>query len=109
MKTTPSASIAIPNGVKSKRENGSSPLSASICAARMFGGVPTSVVVPPRIAPKARGMNNLDGASPARRAMVATAGINTAVAAMLFMKAERTPQVIINTMIRRVSLLPTIA
>ena len=57
----------------------------------MFGGVPTRVVVPPRMAPKASGMNRRDGARPARLAIEATAGINTAVAAMLFMNADRMP------------------
>ena len=39
--------------------------------------------------------------------MLATAGISTAVAAMLFMNADSTPLVIISTAISRNSLLPT--
>ena len=72
------------------------------------GGVPTRVVVPPRIAPNARGMKSRPGASPARGAIVATAGMSTAVAAMLFMNAESTPATNIKVIISRVSLEPTI-
>jgi hypothetical protein len=57
------------------------------------------------MAPKASGMNNREGGSPARRAIEATAGISTAVAAMLFMKADRTPLTSMSTTIRRISLL----
>ena len=84
--------------MKSKRPNGSIPFSWSSSAARMFGGVPTSVVVPPRIAPKESGMNRRDGAIPLVRAALATAGNNTAVAAMLFMKAESSPAPTMMTM-----------
>ena len=52
-----------PSGVKSNSEKGSRPRSLSRSAARMFGGVPTRVIVPPRIAPKASGMKRRDGAS----------------------------------------------
>ncbi len=107
MKTTPRPRIASPMGVKSKSSNGSRPRSDSTWAARMLGGVPTRVVVPPRMAPNARGMNSRPGASPARGPMVATAGISTAVAAMLFMNADSTPATTIRTTINRVSLEPT--
>jgi hypothetical protein len=107
MNSVPTPSIASPIGVKSNSENGSSPRSPRSCAATMFGGVPTSVVVPPRIAPNASGMNRRDGSRPARPAIVATAGIITAVAAMLFMNADSPPATSIRTAIRRVSLFPT--
>ena len=94
-------------GVKSNSVKGSRPRSLNIWPARMLGGVPTRVVVPPRMAPKASGMKSREGDSPARGARVATAGISTAVAAMLFMKAESTPATSMSTMIRRISLLPT--
>ena len=73
----------------------------------MFGGVPTRVAVPPRIAPNASGMNRREGAIRARRPRLATAGINTAVAAMLFMNIERTPATSITATINGVSRLPT--
>ena len=57
----------------------------------MLGGVPTRVIVPPRIAPNDRGMNNREGAMPVLRAMLATAGSSTATAATLFMNADSTP------------------
>ena len=107
MKTTPPSSSTTPKGVKSNRPNGSSPRSRSIAAARMFGGVPTCVAVPPRMAPNASGMNIRDGARWARRARLATAGISTAVAAMLFMNIERTPATSMTATIRGASRLPT--
>ena len=107
MKTTPPSSNTRPNGVKSKSPNGSSPRSRSIAPARMFGGVPTSVAVPPRIAPNASGMNSRAGARCARRARLATAGMSTAVAAMLFMNIERTPATSMTATISGTSRLPT--
>jgi hypothetical protein len=52
-------------------------------------------------------MKSLEGAILARTASEATAGMSTAVAAMLFMKADRTPATSMRTRTRRVSLLPT--
>ena len=66
MKTMPTPRMINPIGVNAKRLNGSSPRSRSISAARMFGGVPIIVVVPPKIAPKESGMKNRDGDSPER-------------------------------------------
>ncbi len=66
MKTIPTPSMTRPSGVKSNRLNGSSPRSRSISAARMLGGVPTIVIVPPKIAPKESGMNRRDGDKPDR-------------------------------------------
>ena len=73
----------------------------------MFGGVPTRVAVPPRMAPNASGRNNRDGGRCARRPRLATAGISTAVAAMLFMNIESSPATSITAIINGVSRLPT--
>ena len=73
-----------------------------------FGGVPTSVVVPPRMEPKASGIIIRDGATRAWCERLTTAGISTAAAAMLFMKALSRPATSMTAMISGTSRLPTI-
>ena len=109
MNSTPAASSTSPIGVKSKSWNGWRPASPSTPAVRMLGGVPTRVVVPPRIAPNASGMKSREGARPAWRARLATAGSSTAVAATLFMKAESNPAAVMSSTIRGTSRSPTSA
>jgi hypothetical protein len=57
----------------------------------MFGGVPISVTSPPRIEPKASGISSTAGARPAFAADCSAAGISSASAPTLFMKADSSP------------------
>ena len=55
----------------------------------MFGGVPISVIMPPRIEAKDSGIRDSDGLRPAFFAACMSTGISRASAATLFMMAER--------------------
>ena len=68
-----------------------------------LGGVPIKVVKPPRREPNASGIKRREGATPVFRAMDMTTGSMNAATPMLFMKADRTPEVSIITMIILVS------
>ncbi len=55
-----------------------------------FGGVPISVIVPPRMEPKANGISTRPGGKSWRPAVCSATGINSASAPTLFMKPDST-------------------
>ena len=96
----------IPIGAKSKKLNDVWPRSASMAVAKILGGVPIRVMLPPISEEKASGISSRDRGILACREMPTTAGSRTAVAPMLFIKADILPQVIMITATKRGSLLP---
>ena len=72
----------------------------------MLGGVPMSVVNPPRSELKASGMSSFDAGIRVRREMSMTTGNRSAATPTLFMNAERIPAVSMITSVSRVSLVP---
>ena len=65
-------------------------VSCRIAAMMIFGGVPISVAMPPRMVAKDSGIRLNPGARPALRAVCISTGISSASAATLFIKAEST-------------------
>ncbi len=74
----------------------------NIDEARMLGGVPIRVRLPPIIEAKANGMSSFEAAMRARRAIISTAGSSTAVAPTLFINADMRLTVSIKMIISRV-------
>ena len=72
----------------------------------MFGGVPISVVRPPRRQEYESGRSNLDGGIPVSFERSITTGRRIAATPTLFINAEATPAVTMITKIRRTSLEP---
>ena len=94
-------------GVKSKNEKDRPRLYPSnIDEARMLGGVPIKVILPPRREAKESGMSSFEGGILAWRATLTTAGRRMATAPMLFIKADMVPTVNMMTTVRRAGLLP---
>ncbi len=75
-------------GVISKKPKGSNPASAMAWLAIRFGGEPIRVNVPPKLEARARGSSRPASERSVLTATPITAGINTAVVATLFIKAE---------------------
>lgn len=74
--------------MKSNMPKAPRPASSRKAETIRFGGVPTSVVMPPRMVPKASGISTCPGASPMRPASCTATGISSAIAPTLFMKPE---------------------
>ncbi len=53
-----------------------------------LGGVPTSVIMPPKIVPKAKGINTSPGGNSNRLASCIATGIRSAIAPTLFINPE---------------------
>ncbi|MNV95163.1 hypothetical protein D3C71_1900270 [compost metagenome] len=69
-----------PTGAKSYMPNDWPTTSWRTWATMMFGAVPTSVTIPPAMAPKAIGISSREGAEPVRRATCRATGIMIASA-----------------------------
>ena len=67
-KATPASANPAPTGVKSNMPKGWPRISSRMRDTMMFGEVPTSVMVPPRSAPKDIGISRDEGEVPVRRA-----------------------------------------
>ncbi len=88
--TTPEAATARPTGVKSNMVKLPMPFCARKPETIRLGGVPTMVVMPPRMDAKARGMRTRPGGNSRRAATCSAMGMSSARAPTLFMKPEST-------------------
>ncbi len=90
MASTPSTATGTPIQAKSNIAKGPGPPSspARKPATMRLGGVPISVVMPPRMVPKASGISTWPGGSFRRCASLMATGISRAMAPTLFMKAD---------------------
>ena len=77
-----------PMGVKSNIEKLPAPLWALKLETIKLGGVPMSVVIPPKIVPKASGISTRPGGKSSRLASCKAIGMSKAIAPTLFMKPE---------------------
>ena len=75
--------IGTPMGANSKSANGSSPYFGSRPLTARLVGDPARVHLPPRTAPNASGIKNIEAGALRRLAMAITPGINTAVVTTL--------------------------
>ena len=90
MKRTPAPATARPTGVKSNMPKAPASLLARKPDTIRLGGVPISVVMPPRMVPNASGISTRPGGSSRRVASWIATGINSAIAPTLFMKPDNT-------------------
>ena len=95
-----------PIGESSKKPKAGSPLSTRIPCAKIFAGVPIKVISPPNREEKASGMSSLDAGILVFIEIPITAGINTATAPTLFIKADMMPHTNIIIAISRASCAP---
>src|SRR5678815_70646 len=86
----PAARITAPNGVKSKNPNPAKPACWSALSATRFGGVPTSVSIPPINPAKLSGIISRPGASFCRSATSSTTGMKIATTPVELMTAPST-------------------
>ena len=84
----PAPATASPTGVKSNMPKLSAPDCARNPETIRFGGVPMSVVMPPRIVPNDNGIRTLPGGSSCLAAIWMAIGISSAMAPTLFMNAD---------------------
>jgi hypothetical protein len=99
MNTVPATSAARAYGKNSKNEKVFMFWCRSSSAARIFGGVPIIVNIPPNATPNATGMKRREGAIFDSCDRTATAGITKVAAETLFMNAERTADTTITSAI----------
>jgi hypothetical protein len=84
----PTTETARPTGAKSNMEKGSPSARARYCAMTMLGGVPISVIMPPRMVAKESGIRVSAAARFALAAASRSSGIRSASAATLLMTAD---------------------
>ena len=84
----PTNATANPTGVKSNMPKPPPPCCARNPDTMRLGGVPISVVMPPRMVPKASGINTQPGDMSSRLASWMATGISNAMAPTLFMKPD---------------------
>ncbi len=95
MNRTPKNAVVAPTGVKSNIANEPRPAWLRKPEIIRFGGVPISVVVPPSMEPKARGMRTFPGGMSFLSAICSPTGIRRARAPTLFINPERSaPRVV---------------
>ncbi len=102
----PTVSVTRPTGRNEKNESGSYPAFVRVSWIMRFGGVPISVIIPPMLLAKARGMRSLLGDVPAFAAMLTTIGSISATVPVLLTKAPIVPVTSITRRNSLVSLVP---
>ena len=95
-----------PTGKKEKKDSCGKPACTKVSAIIRFGGVPISVIIPPMLLAKARGINRRLGFVPALAAMLTTMGNMRATVPVLLTKAPMADVTSMTRRKRRNSLVP---
>jgi len=98
--------MAIPIGVKSKIPKGGKPEFSTNPLTTKLDEVPNKTNIPPNNDPYAMGIKSREATRLVRRAMSIVTGRNMAATPMLFIKADNTAALDINTVSKRLSVSP---